>query len=263
VRRGPQRPVTSVLPALLVALLLLASACTKATSAGPSTATGLSVVGLGDSVMLGTDCGCDGIMARYAEREQPASGARIVPVNLGASGATTATLLSDLRSSQVLGRVTRARVVVVIVGANDLVPQLRRRQRSECAASCYDPAVREMGERLHDVLERVSSVRRSSTGPVLVLDYWNVFPDGEQTAGSRGRAMVDWARGVSRAADAAICRTSAVFHDTCVDLYGPMVGSDRDPTTLLAADGDHPNTRGVDLIVDRLVAATPSGLFAR
>jgi lysophospholipase L1-like esterase len=256
-------PVLPALPvSLLVSLLLLASACTTATSAGPAASPGLSVVGLGDSVMLGTRCGCDGIMSRYAEREQAASGARIVPVNLGASGATTATLLSDLRSSSVLGRVTRARVVVVIVGANDLGPQLRRRQRSECTAACYEPAVRAMAERLHDVLQRVSTARRSSTGPVLVLDYWNVFPDGEQTAGSKGRALVDWARGVSRVANAAICRTSAVFHDTCVDLYGPMVGADRDPTALLAPDGDHPNARGVDLIVDRLVAATPAGVFA-
>lgn len=253
-RPGLAAPAACLLAALSV--LLLASGCT---TPAPGR---LTVVGLGDSVMLGTSCGCEGIMTRYAERERATSDARVVPVNLGADGATTATLQSDLRSGTVRRQVSRARVVVVIVGANDLVPELEREQQAGCPASCYGPAVTAMGERLHGVLARVSTARRSSTGPVLVLDYWNVFPDGAQTQGRQGRALVDWARGVSRVANKAICRASAAFGDTCVDLYEPMLGSERDPTPLLAADGDHPNARGVELIVDRLVAATPGGVFS-
>ncbi len=250
----------------LLAVLLSTSACSTPSSgsrADARTGGSVTVVGLGDSVMLGTSCGCDGIMADYARREQASSGVRIVPVNRGASGATAATLRSDLRSGAELGQVGRARVVVVVIGANDLVPQLRRQEGSGCPASCYAPAVTAMGERLHDVLARVSSARRSSTGPVLVLDYWNVFPDGRQTEGRQGAALVGWARRVSRVANATICRTSAAFHDTCVDLYGPMLGAEGDPTDLLAADGDHPNAQGVELIVDRLLAATPKGVFDR
>jgi lysophospholipase L1-like esterase len=259
----------AVLAAWAAAGLLLVSACATPTAGSdPSPASSPhdpgspTVVGLGDSVMGGTNCGCSGIMSLYAEQEHAASpSTRIVPVNLGVPGATTSTLRSDLQSSSVLSQVARARVVVVIIGANDLIPQLRRWQRSGCSESCYAPAVTAMGERLHSVLGSVAAARRSSTGAVLVLDYWNVFRDGEQTRQSQGQEIIDWARTVSRLANSTICRASRDFHDTCVDLYGPMLGTDDDPSDLLAADGDHPNAKGVDLIVDRLVAATPRAVF--
>jgi lysophospholipase L1-like esterase len=264
-----------VRPRLVVVLwamsLLLVAGCGTRPRTGPGTGPqpdtaaapvpGPTVVGLGDSVMAGTSCGCEGIMVRYAEREEASTGrAPIVPVNLGADGATTTTLVADLRTASVVGQVRRARVVAVIIGANDLVPQLRRQEEVGCPRSCYAPAVAAMGRRFGTVLAAVQAARASRPGAVLVLDYWNVFPDGDQTRVTQGRSLVAWARAVSRLANAEISARSAAYGDRFVDLYQPML-ADGDPTDLLAADGDHPNSRGVDLIVDRLVAATPHGVF--
>lgn len=213
--------------------------------------------------MAGTHCGCTGIVARYAAREQRKHHATIRPVNLGSNGATTSSLRKELRSPTVLARVRKARVVMVIVGANDLLPQLRQWQSGSCPASCYGPAVDAMAGRLGTVLATIQQARagRADPGEVLVIDYWNVFQDGHQTVNAQGHAMVAWGRKVSRLANASICAQSTTYGDRCVDLYRAFFRRNGDPTHLLATDGDHPNAAGVDVIVRRLVAATPKGTF--
>ncbi len=220
-----------------------------------------TVVGLGDSVMAGSACGCAGPVAEYARVVGRRSGQRVVDINLGRNGATTSTLLSRLHQRGAGRDVMRARVVLVIIGANDLLPQRRRWEDSGCPPSCYAPAVAAMGRRIRRVLTRVRTLRAHSRGTVLVADYWNVFKDGKVARNDGGQPLIAWSRRVSRAANRAICRAARGEDATCVDTYTAFVGNDRDPTGLLADDGDHPNPKGVALLVRQLVRATPAGEF--
>lgn len=221
-----------------------------------------TVVGLGDSVMSGTACGCAGPVTGYARAMQRRSGHRVFGTNRGRGGATTSSLLTDLRDSTTRRDITRARAVLVIIGANDLAAQRQRWIDDRCPASCYQPAVTAMGQHVREVLTAVQHLRTHSRGPVLVADYWNVFRDGVVARNAGGQMLVTWSRAVSRSANRAICsaarRTSAI----CVDTYVPFLGNGHDPTDLLAPDGDHPNIRGMRLLVRQLVKDTPRGVFS-
>lgn len=277
---GLSRPAPGVLAAVLTVLLSFAiSGCAAGTAAGSGFGSAKNVathktvpgrkyahyprtvVGLGDSVMAGTACGCSGPVTGYVRAMQRRSGRRVLGTNRGRGGATTMSLLTDLRNPTTQGDITRARAVLVIIGANDLAPQHQRWIDDGCPASCYQPAVTAMGQRVRKVLTIVQHLRTHSRGPVLIADYWNVFRDGAVARNAGGQMLITWSRAVSRSANRAICsaarRTSAI----CVDTYVPFLGNDHDPTDLLAPDGDHPNIRGMRLLVRQLVKATPSGVF--
>jgi lysophospholipase L1-like esterase len=229
-----------------------------ASSAPPGAPT---VVGLGDSVMSGTNCECAGITAEYATAMGQRSGTTIRPIGRGVGGYVTSDLAADLATAETRRTVGEARVVLVVIGANDLLPQLALQRQSGCPASCYVPAVNEMGARLRGLLAAIDRARGQTRGPVLVSDYWNVFQDGDTAREENGDAEVQWSRAVSREANTAICAAASAEGAICVDTYGPFLAGDNDPDEYLASDGDHPNAAGVQLIVRRLVAATPPGTF--
>ncbi|MGY2875048.1 lysophospholipase L1-like esterase [Marmoricola sp. URHA0025 HA25] len=241
------------------------SAPARAESLQSSAATGtgaLRVIGLGDSVMAGTNCGCSGLVDEYAA----ALGHRVHrPVhvdNLGDNGAVTDDLLTDLTSNpQTRSAAARADMVVVTIGANDLAPQLRARRSSGCPRTCFQVAAAAVGRNLSRVLRALQSARGGRTDHVLVTNYWNVFLDGQVALDAEGRAEHDWSVRVTDAANAAICRAARTSGARCVDLVRPFKGSGgRDPTPLLADDGDHPNAVGMKVIVAALMKATPGDL---
>lgn len=219
------------------------------------------VVGLGDSVMAGTNCGCAGIVAEYAAALQPRQNGSISATNLGSNGATTSDLIAQLRQHSTQREVAEAKVVLVVIGANDLSAQ-RAAWQTGCPASCYQPAVEAMGDRVGQLLSSIARLRTHSTGIVLVTDYWNVFTDGAVANAAGGAPLVSWSRAVTRAANAAICAATVGRAATCVDTYQAFLSDQANPTDLLASDGDHPNARGVTLIVQQLLAATPATLTA-
>lgn len=244
---------------------------TPSSSASPSASASASasasggaepmVVGLGDSVMSGYHCGCAGPVRAYADAVTAKTGMAVDDVNLGKGGLTTTGLLAQLRGAGVRRDVAAARVVLVIIGANDLNSQFQQWRSSGCDSACWQPAVRTMGTRVGEVLARIGTLRASSRGAVLVADYWNVFLDGEPARRDGGQAEIDWSRAVSRAANSAICAAADTHHDVCVDTYAPFLAGDDDPSKYLAPDGDHPNEAGVALIARRLLAATPADTF--
>jgi len=220
-----------------------------------------TVVGLGDSVMAGSACGCGGPAAAYATLMSRSLGRQVDAVNLGVAGATTTSLARQLRTARVRSAVARARVVLVIIGANDLLPQLRRYRASACDSSCYDPAIETMANRLDGVLHQIAAIRRGRRGTVLIGDYWNVFQDGSSERQRHGEAEISWSRGVSRVANKATCRVGADDGAVCVDTYDPFLAHGEDPDRYLAADGDHPNKAGIALIARQLQKATPKAAF--
>ena len=259
----------SALVAALAALAVLAGCSSTAPPAArsptaPAARRALRVVGLGDSVMAGTNCGCAGITREYAAALARRTNRRVTSSNLAANGLVTGDVLQDLLGSAAHRRVVRrADVVLVTIGANDLLPQFARWQVATCDEGCYrTPAIR-MGSTLSRVLDVLDGLRSHRTVPVLVTDYWNVFTDGDVARSAGGQAQVDWSEDVTRAADTQICRAAREHHDRCVDLVRPFKGAfsgsgQNDPTPLLAADGDHPNAAGVGVIVQALMASTPS-----
>jgi lysophospholipase L1-like esterase len=224
-----------------------------AAAAGLSSTRNLTVVGLGDSVMAGSHCGCSGVAAQFAAAWGHRLGRTVRAVNLGVPGDTTTTLQQRLDTdADTRADLRRADMVLVIEGANDLVPQLESWRMGTCAATCYTPAVEHMGRRLRGALTEIR--RLAPEAQVVVAGYWNVFPDGQAARVVGGQALVDWSRQITRDANAAIERAARPEHATYVDLTAPFLAQgQKDPTGMLAKDGDHPNRTGVRAIVTALL----------
>jgi lysophospholipase L1-like esterase len=225
-------------------------------AASARTTGGVTVVGLGDSVMAGSHCGCSGVAAQFATAWGHRLGRTVRAVNLGVPDDTTTTLRKRLDSDgRTRADLRRADLVLVIEGANDLVPQLETWRVGTCDADCYRPAVDLMGQRLRGAL---ADIRRLAPGAqVVVAGYWNVFPDGQTARTEGGQDLIDWSRRITRDANAAIEQAARPERATYVDLTAPFLADgQKDPTALLAEDGDHPNKAGVRAIVTTLLRVT-------
>lgn len=234
-------------------------------STAPSPTTGATparpeptlVVGLGDSVVSGGQCGCTDITTSYAAALTSSGHGPTSAANLGVSGETAPGLAGQLATDPTTRQdlVTAGRVVVII-GANDLVPLVDRWSGPGCDASCYSPAVTAMGAAVDTDVALILATTRASPSDVLVAGYWDVFEDGDVAKARRGSAFLGWSDAVTRAANAAICAAARTRGATCVDLYRPFKGDgDGDDTGLLVDDGDHPNAAGTARIVSALMAA--------
>lgn len=228
-----------------------ASPATPITTPGP----GL-VVGLGDSVTAGTACGCTTFVDLYAAGLAERQRRPVRAVNLGKPGLSSVGLAQQLGATPARSQLAHADTVVVTIGANDLVPLVRTWQEGGCPQTCVAPAVSVMRGHLGNAL----AVLRTDLPPdarVLVTTYWNVFEDGDVADREYGDGFAGWSDAVTRSANAAICAAAAGADDRCVDLYDPFEGAgDRNPTALLADDGDHPNAAGHRLIAATLLAAS-------
>jgi lysophospholipase L1-like esterase len=267
-------PLRRAAPALAVAAasaLLAACSASSAvepspappppTPSSPSTSTPTTpadpglVVGLGDSVTAGSSCGCTTFIDLYAAGLAERQHRPVRAANLGRPGLTSAGLDQQLATPVAREQLSRADTVVVTAGANDLVPLVRSWQSGGCPAACAAPQVAAMGRQLQAALARL----RADLPPgarVLVTNYWNVFQDGDVADRLYGDGFADWSDGVTKAANRAICAAATAADDRCVDIYAPFEGAgDRNPTTLLADDGDHPNAAGHRLIAQTLLAA--------
>ncbi|RZS90275.1 lysophospholipase L1-like esterase [Motilibacter rhizosphaerae] len=243
--------------ALAVALAaLLATTCG---SAEASTRTRY-VVGLGDSVVSASACGCTGFVERYASGLQ-GDGRTTVALNLGVPGSTSADLLHALlHRGRTRDAVRSSSVVVLMSGANDVSAALADYRSGRCSSGsdCFDDVLEQVQTNLARSVRAVRALRGGAWTRILLLDYWNVTVDGavaRQRWGADYRAETDR---VTRATNDAICTAARVTHVQCVDTYAPFKGRDgrKDPTPLLAADGDHPSAAGHQVIARALLEAS-------
>ncbi|HEX2895952.1 MAG TPA: SGNH/GDSL hydrolase family protein [Marmoricola sp.] len=231
------------------------SSSTASSSPGPT----VRVVGLGDSVMAGTNCDCAGLAEEYGTALQARDGGHVDVTNLGEGGKVTEDLLEDLQVDvPTRTAIAGADVVLVTIGANDLLPQLDQWRSSGCDESCFAGPAAQMGQNLRQILTVIDAIRDGHHGTVLVTDYWNVFTDGDVARNSGGQAQLDWSDDVTAAANQQICAAASASGDTCVDLVPVFKPGGSDPTSLLADDGDHPNAAGVQATVQALLAHTPT-----
>jgi lysophospholipase L1-like esterase len=273
-RTGSRRPTTGVAIALVLAVLC--AACEPVRHGSLPTATGgssistpapvVQVVGLGDSVTAGTACGCQDFVRLYASGLARRWHRVVHESNLGRAGLTSAGLLARLGGDPaVRSRVAAADVVLVTIGANDLVPALQAwddgsgHDEATCAGACDGKDLGRVGVRVQGALREIRQLRGDQPTLVLVTTYWNVFEDGDVAAAHRGAAYLRWSDGLSRRLNEAIEHAARAESAVSVDLYAPFKADGRrDPTPLLAGDGDHPNAAGHRLIASALLAATPT-----
>jgi lysophospholipase L1-like esterase len=213
------------------------------------------VVGIGDSVTAATGCGCPGFVQPYAEDLPTSADSE----NLGINGLTAAGLRTLVTTpSPTADGVAQADTLLVTIGANDLMPLLPKWRASGCPAACYMPAVDAVGSDITAILTAARALRDNQPTRILVTNYWNVFADGEVASASEGPAYLVWSDELTRALNSRICAAAHGASAICVDLYAPFKGDGTlDPTKFLAADGDHPNAEGYQLITSALWAATP------
>lgn len=230
---------------------------------GPGPGRPAVVVGLGDSVTSGSACDCTTFVQLYAAQLPTLDGGPGRAINLGKPGTTSVDLLTDLHHDATTRTdVASADTVLVTIGANDLVPLLKRWLATDCDNTCYDGAVAAVGRRIGEIVRQIQQLRGARSTQILVTDYWNVFADGDVGRQKHGAAYLRWSARLTLALNARLCSSAAAAGARCVDLYAPFKGDtgEHDPTALLAGDGDHPDAAGHQLIASTLLAATTNRL---
>jgi lysophospholipase L1-like esterase len=222
----------------------------------------ITVAGVGDSVTSGQNCGCSTFVTMYANALASARGLTTSSVNLGVSGMTSAQLLAKMTTpGSFRDQVAKADILLVTIGANDLV-SLEGKQPADCPASCYGPMVDSIGRNTQLIVAAARAAHQGPPQTILVTDYWNVFQDGDVGSAENGGDFQNWSDQLTRAESNSVCSAARAAGATCVSLYSPFKGNgSKNPTALLAADGDHPNAAGHQLIASTLLTNTPSTLL--
>lgn len=232
---------------------------TPTPSPSPTPSTGpVHVVALGDSVTAGTACGCTSFPTLYQRGLAARTGRTVELDDRGESGATTSDVLDDLGSDGA-GPVAHADVVLVTIGANDFADVAGDVEDGTCGTdvACAQDDLAGLRTHLTTLMTTIETLRQGQPTAVLVTGYWNVFEDGDV-------ADADYTAAGTRQSDTLTKQVNAVEESvakagggTYVDLYAPFKGEsgEKDPTALLADDGDHPDAAGHQVIAQALLAA--------
>jgi lysophospholipase L1-like esterase len=205
------------------------------------------VVTLGDSVPAGSACGCTPFPELYAKAIGAAS------ENLAEPGATSQDIRDQLDDSTAADAVRRAKVVLVMAGANDLAVAF-----GDGDEAFAEPAA-QVQRNVTVVVDDVHTL--SPAASVLVFGYWNVVEDGDVAHDDYGNDGVAEAASATTACNAALSRAAAATGAIYVDTTSAFKGGsgEQNPTALLATDGDHPDAAGQRAIAAAAVAALPNG----
>ena len=228
----------------IVALLALcgvaagcASSATSSTARRPS-----AIVALGDSVPRGTNCNCTPFPPLTATDLATRTGQKVTATNDSLAGATTTTVLNQLKSNGgIIKHVRASDVVEIEIGANDVG------YSSSCGVevSCYTKRVPDVRKNLDAIVKRVRKLDAGHRSLVVLLDYWSVWLGGKYAA-AKGEAYVDAAAKVTDSIDDLIKATAIKTGSAYVDLRAAFKGPNYayDETHYLSNDGDHPNAAG-------------------
>jgi lysophospholipase L1-like esterase len=243
--------------------------CTHASTSDRSTAGNSSpspsaetrVVGLGDSVPAAAGCACTSFVELFGHDVAQHTGRPNHTDNYARNGLDTAGLLAQLKDPAVAQAVARADLVTVTIGANDFTTAQSDYFAGTCGGSdgpnCFRTTLPRLHANLTAVLDRIRTLAAGHPVGVRVTNYWNVFEDGEVAQEQHGDAFVHDSNQLTREANAVICDAAERAGDVCIDVDAAFTRAspDGDPTSLLAADGDHPNQAGHELIAATVAAA--------
>jgi len=247
----------------LVAFLPGRGAIYSTGSFGPPATAGaaatIRVVGFGDSVPSGYACDCQPFLPMYADMIHRQSRRSTVWTNFAVSGQVSGGVLAQLQTPAVVDAVRRAGIVLIMVGANDFIPPFAQVTSNPKATSQFATVGQTLRSNMISIIGRIHQL----TGPttrVVVLGYWNVMEDGRAAAhdynATQRAATVLATDTANQALRTASVMGHAVFVPTLELFHGTK--DNRDPSTLLAADGDHPNVAGHRAIAAALAAAVPA-----
>lgn len=236
-----------------------ASASATGTEAAATTAKDPVVVGFGNSVPSGTACGCVNFVSAYAQMVAAGTGTKATVDNDSVPGSTSADVVNQLSRATVQANVKAATMVLLMTGANDFNDAFDQVSLGAPAADTYVPVAAAVQENVTTIVEEIHSINPAAH--VVVLDYWAAMEDGavaardyDATAMAASTACTTY---VNQALAVAAKATDATYLSTYTAFKGPA--GTVDPTALLAADGDHPDAAGHQLIARTIYAAFPTG----
>lgn len=220
-----------------------------------------TLVGLGDSVPAGSACGCVPFVPRLGQQLAADRGQPVTAINDATGGEDSSELLAALTHSTRTARdVSTANIVSVTIGANDVAYSSYASGGcgGDDGTACYRPEVQAMSANVSAILQRIQALRGGRPTIVLVSGYWNVWQDG-QVARSMGAEFVQVSHLVTAMVNQGLQQAATSHGALFVDLAKAFTAAGPDDTGLLAADGDHPNAAGHQLIADVLTQAVLAG----
>jgi lysophospholipase L1-like esterase len=232
------------------------AAYSSASSSHGSTAV-TSVVGLGDSVPAGSACDCDTFISLVGQALATRQGREVTSNNLATGGLTTQGLLDQLDGGSATDAIVNADLVIITIGANDF--DSSSVEDADCSPSaglaCYKNDLAQLRANMDAILGKVRALQTRPGSRIVVTGYWNVFLDGD-IARAKGSTYVANSDALTIAVNQALAEAAAAKGARYVDIYSPFKGdSSRDDTPLLAADGDHPNATGHQVIASSVLSA--------
>ncbi len=257
--RPPTRSLARALVVLAAATALVSAGLGRPTTAsavtGPAVAAVTRIVSLGDSVPYGTRCGCRPFPQESALRLGWVNHRAVSTSNDSVPGETSAGVLQQLTSDRtVMRHVAAADVVELTIGANDVAFSTRCRYTK----SCYVPALQRAKATVTRIVARIHALAPGRHVAVVITGYWNVWKDGS-VAKAMGPAYVSTSRSVTLSLALELRDVATTSGAIWVDLWRVFRGGDdHDDTSLLAADGDHPNLEGQRRIAVSVVHALTS-----
>jgi len=221
---------------------------------------GAVVVALGDSVPAGSVCDCRNFVDSYGDLLSRHAMYKTAVTNFAQGGAESGDVLDQLKQAPVRRALDNATTVLLMVGANDFYHPFKKVRHGASASSEFRPTAQQVRT---NVLRAIRQIRSLHDGPVtiVVLGYWNVAEDGKVGREDYGKDGVQAAESATRWANHALQDAArsgqAVYVSTYEAFKGPH--GHKDPTPLLADDGDHPNAAGHRVLARTVYEPVPKG----